>query len=88
MVIVDASIRRKVLLAFTEDSKLHIQELMDIYRLVEGQFDIPSLAIDLVQRLPVATRDMMLAWSESVLVDRWEWLNKGVLLTFIISIFS
>lgn len=70
VVIVDASIRRKLLLALTEDSKLHIQELMDIYRLVEGEFDIPSLAIDLVQRLPVATRDMMLAWSESVLVDR------------------
>lgn len=70
VVIVDASIRRKLLLALTEDSKLHIQELMDIYRLVEGEFDIPSLAIDLVQGLPVVTRDMMLAWSESVLVDR------------------
>ncbi|XP_057814271.2 protein ACTIVITY OF BC1 COMPLEX KINASE 1, chloroplastic [Cryptomeria japonica] len=70
VVMVDAGIRRQLLLALTEDSKLHIKELMDIYRLVEGEFDIPSLAIDLVQGLPAATRDMILSWSESVLLDR------------------
>ncbi|KAH9319287.1 hypothetical protein KI387_021056, partial [Taxus chinensis] len=49
VVMVDAGIRRQLLLALTEDSKLHVKELMDIYRLVEGEFDFSSLAIDLVQ---------------------------------------
>eukprot|EP00252_Welwitschia_mirabilis_P012976 TRINITY_DN2867_c0_g1_i3.p1 TRINITY_DN2867_c0_g1~~TRINITY_DN2867_c0_g1_i3.p1 ORF type:complete len:632 (-),score=111.05 TRINITY_DN2867_c0_g1_i3:415-2310(-) len=70
VVMVDASIRRQLLLALTEDSKLHIQELMDIYRLVEGEFDFSSLAIDIFRGIPAATRDLMLSWSASVLVDQ------------------
>ncbi|KAI5074107.1 hypothetical protein GOP47_0010068 [Adiantum capillus-veneris] len=70
VVLTDAGIRRQLLMAFTEDSRLHIQELLDIYRLVEGEFDFGNLVVDIVQGIPAATRDLMLSWSESVLVDR------------------
>ncbi|XP_058086884.1 protein ACTIVITY OF BC1 COMPLEX KINASE 1, chloroplastic [Magnolia sinica] len=70
MFLVDASIRRQLILALTEDSKLHIQELVDVYRLVEDDVDIPSVAVNVIQELPAVTRDIMLSWSESILSDR------------------
>ncbi|KAL6003921.1 Protein ACTIVITY OF BC1 COMPLEX KINASE 1, chloroplastic [Asimina triloba] len=96
MFMIDAGIRRQLLLALTEDSKLHIQEvlllypyaqlsnlssrfcivlkrarfvmqLVDVYRLVEGDIDIPSVALDVMREIPAVTRDIMLAWSASIL---------------------
>ncbi|GFS41969.1 protein kinase superfamily protein [Actinidia rufa] len=46
--LIDEGIRKQLLLAMTEDSKLHIQELVDVYRLVEDQIDIPSVALEVV----------------------------------------
>ncbi|ERM93687.1 uncharacterized aarF domain-containing protein kinase At4g31390, chloroplastic isoform X2 [Amborella trichopoda] len=66
---VDAGIRRQLLLALTEESKLHIQELVDVYQLVENDVDIPSVALEVIQELPAITRDIMLSWSESILSD-------------------
>ncbi|KAL3498160.1 hypothetical protein ACH5RR_040892 [Cinchona calisaya] len=68
--LLDERIRRQLLLALTEDSKLHIQELVDVYRLLEGQIDIPSVALEVAQDLPSVARDVMLSWSASVLSDR------------------
>ncbi|CDP18075.1 unnamed protein product [Coffea canephora] len=68
--LLDAGIRRQLLLALTEDSKLHIQELIDVYRLLEDQIDIPSVALEVAQDLPSVARDVMLSWSASVLSDR------------------
>ncbi|KAI3412914.1 uncharacterized protein J3R85_016737 [Psidium guajava] len=68
--LIDEGIRRQLLLALTEDSKLHIQELVDVYRLVEDQIDIPSVALEVVRDLPTVARDLMLSWSESVLSQR------------------
>ncbi|XP_022754409.1 protein ACTIVITY OF BC1 COMPLEX KINASE 1, chloroplastic isoform X2 [Durio zibethinus] len=66
----DEGIRRQLLLALTEDSKLHVQELVDVYRLVEDEIDIPSVAVEVVQDLPNLVRDFLLSWSNSVLSDR------------------
>ncbi|KAL7001854.1 Protein ACTIVITY OF BC1 COMPLEX KINASE 1, chloroplastic [Sarracenia purpurea var. burkii] len=68
--LIDEGIRRQLLLAFTEDSKLHIQELLDVYRLVEDQIDIPSVALEVARDLPSVARDVMLSWSKSILSDR------------------
>ncbi|ONI34082.1 hypothetical protein PRUPE_1G461300 [Prunus persica] len=68
--IFDEGIRRKLILALTEDSKLHIQELVDVYRLVEDQIDVPSVAVEVARDFPTVVRDLMLSWSESVLADR------------------
>lgn len=65
--LLDEGIRRQLLLALTEDSKLHIQELVDVYRLVEDDIDASSVAVEVVRDFPTAVRDLMLSWSESVL---------------------
>ncbi|KAL9227205.1 hypothetical protein vseg_002927 [Gypsophila vaccaria] len=69
MIFVDEGIRRQLLLALTEDSKLHVQELIDVYRLVEDQIDVPTVAVAMAQDLPTMARDIMLSWSNSVLSD-------------------
>ncbi|XP_044472506.1 protein ACTIVITY OF BC1 COMPLEX KINASE 1, chloroplastic isoform X2 [Mangifera indica] len=66
----DEGIRRQLLLALTEDSKLHIQELVDVYRLVENDIDMPSVAMEVVQDFPTVLRDLALSWSDSILSDR------------------
>ncbi|KAJ4707681.1 Protein kinase superfamily protein [Melia azedarach] len=66
----DEGIRRQLLLALTEDSKLHIQELVDVYRLVESDLDMPSLAMEVVRDFPTVVRDLALSWTDSVLLDR------------------
>ncbi|PUZ44569.1 hypothetical protein GQ55_8G115400 [Panicum hallii var. hallii] len=70
MFLIDAGIRRQLILAFTEDSKLHVEELVDVYRLVEDQIDMPSVALEVLQDLPSVVRDFMLSWSDSILSDR------------------
>lgn len=67
--LVDAGIRRQLILALTEDSKLHIQELVDVYRLVEDQIDIPTVAAEVVRDFPTMVRDFVVSWSNSVLYD-------------------
>lgn len=68
--LIDEGIRRQLLLALTEDSQLHVQELVDVYRLLEDQIDIPSMALEVARDFPSVVRDLMLAWTESVLSDR------------------
>lgn len=70
MFLIDAGIRQQLLMALTEDSKLHIQELFDVYRLVQDEIDISSVALEVLRDLPEVTRDFMLSWSESVLSGR------------------
>uniref|UniRef100_A0A803LYR5 Protein kinase domain-containing protein n=1 Tax=Chenopodium quinoa TaxID=63459 RepID=A0A803LYR5_CHEQI len=47
--LIDEGIRRQLVLAMTEDSKLHIQELIDVYRLVEDQVDVPNVAVEVAR---------------------------------------
>ncbi|KAL6212651.1 hypothetical protein ACLB2K_017869 [Fragaria x ananassa] len=68
--IFDEGIRRKLILALTEDSKLHIEELVDVYRLVEDQIDIQTVAVEVARDFPSFVRDVMLSWSDAVLTDR------------------
>ncbi|KAG2243827.1 hypothetical protein Bca52824_094342 [Brassica carinata] len=51
--LLDEGIRRKLILALTEDSKLHVEELVDVYKLVEEEVDIPTLAMQVVQGLQI-----------------------------------
>ncbi|KAL1834739.1 hypothetical protein DCAR_0104961 [Daucus carota subsp. sativus] len=68
--LVDGGIRRQLLLALTEDSKLHIDELVDVYKLLEDQIDMPSVAVEVARGFPSVAREAMLSWSASVLSDR------------------
>ncbi|XP_021738874.1 protein ACTIVITY OF BC1 COMPLEX KINASE 1, chloroplastic-like [Chenopodium quinoa] len=67
--LIDEGIRRQLVLAMTEDSKLHIQELIDVYRLVEDQVDVPTVAAEVARDLPSMARDVLLSWSNSILYD-------------------
>ncbi|KAE8656656.1 Kinase superfamily protein isoform 2 [Hibiscus syriacus] len=66
----DEGIRRQLLLALTEDSKLHVEELVDVYRLVEDEIDVPAVAREIVRDFPNVVRGFLLSWSNSVLSDR------------------
>lgn len=68
--VVDEGIRRQLLLALTEDSKLHIQELLDVYKLVENDIDVQSVALEVARDFPNFVKDLLVSWSESVLYDR------------------
>ncbi|KAE8777306.1 putative aarF domain-containing protein kinase [Hordeum vulgare] len=46
--LIDSGIRRQLVMAFTEDSRLHVDELVDVYKLVEDQIDIPSVALETI----------------------------------------
>lgn len=52
------------------ESDLCSVQLVDVYRLVEDQIDIPSVAVEVVRDFPTVARDLLLSWSESVLSDR------------------
>eukprot|EP00249_Psilotum_nudum_P015685 c25466_g1_i1 orf=143-2233(+) len=69
VVIMDSCIRHQLLMAFTEDSRLHFRELMDIYQLIEGDFNMQTLLMDFIRGIPAATRELMLSWSDSVLAE-------------------
>nr|CAB3482334.1 unnamed protein product [Digitaria exilis] len=70
MFLIDAGIRRQLILAFTEDSKLHVDELVDVYRLVEDQINMPSVALEVLQDFRFVACNFMLSWSDSILSDR------------------
>ncbi|KAF7817190.1 protein ACTIVITY OF BC1 COMPLEX KINASE 1, chloroplastic isoform X1 [Senna tora] len=67
---VDEGIRRQLLLALTEDSKLHVEELVDVYRLLEDQIDVPTVALEVARDFPTVVKDFLLSWSDRVLSDR------------------
>lgn len=70
VVVTDAGLRRQLLMAFTEDSRLHIQEVLDLYNLVAEEIEPTTLIPDLLQGLPTFGRDILLSWSERVLAQR------------------
>uniref|UniRef100_K3ZM97 ABC1 atypical kinase-like domain-containing protein n=1 Tax=Setaria italica TaxID=4555 RepID=K3ZM97_SETIT len=61
MFLIDAGIRRQLILAFTEDSKLHVEELVDVNIMYYLHFCV---------NLPSVARDFMLSWSDSILSGR------------------
>ncbi|KAL2896809.1 Protein ACTIVITY OF BC1 COMPLEX KINASE 1 chloroplastic [Bienertia sinuspersici] len=69
LILIDEGIRKQLVLALTENSKLHIQELLDVYRLVEDQVDVPSVAVEVARDFPSMARDVLLSWTNSVLSD-------------------
>uniref|UniRef100_K3ZMI4 ABC1 atypical kinase-like domain-containing protein n=1 Tax=Setaria italica TaxID=4555 RepID=K3ZMI4_SETIT len=61
MFLIDAGIRRQLILAFTEDSKLHVEEC---------SMDECNSFLLLAAYLPSVAPDFMLSWSDSILSDR------------------
>lgn len=49
LVFVDPGLRRQLLMAFTEDSRLHVREVADLYRLVQSELQPTQMVQSLVR---------------------------------------
>jgi len=65
----DNKLRTQLLMAFTEDNRLHTEELLEIYRLVEGEIEPVQVANSLLADLPKLSRELALSWSNRVLAS-------------------
>lgn len=70
VVVTDGALRKQLLMAFTEDSRLHLQEVADIYKLVAPELEGTNVVGDLIQGIPSLGRDLLLQWSDRILSNR------------------
>ncbi|CAI5998794.1 unnamed protein product [Closterium sp. NIES-64] len=57
VLLMDPGLRRQLLLAFTQDSRLHVKEVMDLYRLVADDLPTDDLVGDIVEVAAESSRD-------------------------------
>lgn len=67
LVLLDEDLRRQLLFAFTEDDRLHIEEVRKLLRLIQGDIDTTRMLTSSAQNLPSLARDLALRWSDRVL---------------------
>ncbi|CAI6010238.1 unnamed protein product [Closterium sp. NIES-65] len=56
VLLMDPGLRRQLLLAFTQDSRLHVKEVMDLYRLVADDLPTDDLVGDIVEGKTILSR--------------------------------
>lgn len=59
----------QVILALTEDNKLHVSEVLSVLRMVQNDVNPQRLVGDVVASLPTLSRQIMLSWADKVLVS-------------------
>eukprot|EP00884_Botryococcus_braunii_P017323 jgi/Botrbrau1/4274/Bobra.0390s0014.1 len=69
VVLLDEGLRRQLLLALTEDNRLHVEEIQQLLELVSGDIDLPRVATATLGNLPNLSRQLMLSWSDRVLAS-------------------
>eukprot|EP00887_Chlorella_sp_A99_P005852 scaffold1.g5852.t1 len=67
VVLLDDQLRRSLLLAFTEDDRLHFEEVARLLRLVQDDLDPRKLLETSVAQLPQLARQLAVGWSDKVL---------------------
>ena len=55
------------MLAFTEDDRLHVEEVARLLRLLQGEVDLPRVVAGSVTQLPTLARQLAVSWSDRVL---------------------
>ncbi len=65
----DDKIRSQLLLALTEDNRLHVAEVMHLLDLVRDEVEPSKLAGQLLRELPSLSRAALLGWADRVLVS-------------------
>lgn len=65
---VDQKLRTQLIGAFTEDNRLHVDEVLSVLQLVSPEVNTPRLVQDIVNDVPSLTRTAMLSWADRVLV--------------------
>ena len=58
-----------MLLALTEDNKMHVAEVLSVLRLVQADIKPRRLLGDLVNEVPSLGRQVLLGWADRVLVS-------------------
>lgn len=67
VVLLDSKLRKELLIAFTDDNRLHVQEVRSLMNLVQGRIDAQKLVQESAEALPTISRLLLKTWSESVL---------------------
>ena len=67
VVLLDEELRRGLVLAFTEDDRLHVEEVARLLRLLQGEVDLPRVVAGSVTQLPTLARQLAVSWSDRVL---------------------
>ena len=69
LLLVDAKLRQQVIMALTEDNRLHIAEVRQVLALLEGDVNPQRLVGQVISDLPSLSRQLMLGWADKVLVS-------------------
>ena len=67
LVFTDTGLRSDLVVAFTEDNRLHIDEAVRLVRSVQGDVRPDEVVREIVRRAPSLSRKALLGWSESIL---------------------
>lgn len=66
-VLLDEDLRNQLLLAFTEDDRLHVAEVQKLLQMIQGEIDARKIVSNSVTKLPQLARTFALGWSNRVL---------------------
>jgi hypothetical protein len=68
LLLLDEKLRRQVIMALTEDNRLHVREVQQVLALLQGDVNPTQLVGQVVRDLPSISRQAMLSWADRVLV--------------------
>lgn len=68
LLLLDEKLRRQVIMALTEDNRLHVSEVRQILAMLQGDVNPTQLVGQVVRDLPSIGRQAMLSWADRVLV--------------------
>jgi len=69
VLLLDDKLRTQLILALTEDNKLHVPEVLSVLRLVQDDIKPQKLIRDIVTEVPSLSRQVLLSWADKVLVS-------------------
>ncbi|PNW74014.1 hypothetical protein CHLRE_13g581850v5 [Chlamydomonas reinhardtii] len=69
VLLLDDRLRTQLMLALTEDNKLHISEVLNLLRLVQNDINPQKLVTEVVRDAPSLGRQLLLSWADRVLVS-------------------
>lgn len=70
LAVLDDRLRTQLVLAFTEDNRLHVREALDLLGMVREDIDPRKFVESTVKDLPTLSRDLLLAWSDRIISSR------------------
>jgi hypothetical protein len=68
LLLLDEKLRRQVIMALTEDNRLHVSEVRQVLAMLQGDVNPTQLVGQVVRDLPSIGRQAMLSWADRVLV--------------------